>query len=169
VFSQSVKGIGSSSASGPDGDCRALVPYYHTNHMLVPYDRTTAQILELTRMLKGSNDELARVMKENERLTAENAIYAQVLEGCMEAQDTEQERNRAAAIEVANEWNADTSPFQTEPLQSSASSPRRKRTRCSSNLTEQQQVDKCLCGRVASVVCVPCGHLALWCVNVNLF
>ncbi len=95
---------------------------------------------EITRMLKESNDELEKVTKENERLTAENASYAQVLEGCMEAQDTKQESNRVAAIEVANEWNADTSPFQTEPQQSFASSPRRKRTRASSYQKEQEQM-----------------------------
>ena len=133
----------------------APVPYDRTNRMLmassmgVPTGRPVQRLSmssrdsvatsEMTRMLKESNSELERVMKKNERLTAENANYAQVLEGFMEAQDTEQERNRAAAIEVANEWNADTFPFQTEPQQSYESSPQRKRTRASSYQTEQQQ------------------------------
>ena len=152
LFSQIRKGTGPSSASGPDGDCRSLVPYDRTNRMLmassmgVPMGQPVQRLgmssedalaasemtnTQLRKDLMRANHALGRVMKENERLNAENSKYAQVLEGFMEAQDTEQERNRPAAIEVANVWNADIFPLQTEPQQSYASSPQRKRTRAS--------------------------------------
>jgi hypothetical protein len=59
----------------------------------------------MVQLLKERDEELERLAEENERLTAEIETYALVLQGCMEAQDPEHERNRAAAIRVSKEWN----------------------------------------------------------------
>jgi hypothetical protein len=94
----------------------------------------------MVQLLKERKEELKRLARENERLTAEIETYAVVLQGFMEAQDTEHERNRAAAIRVSKEWNDEALPLHTEPQQSSAGPSLGKRARASSFQTEQQQM-----------------------------
>ena len=103
------------------------------------------------RLLKERNEELERnaveadeqldvLEEENKLLKNEIETYAVVLQGCMDAQDTEHERNRAAAISASKEWNDGTLPLHTEPQQSSAGSSLGKRARASPLHMEQQQV-----------------------------
>jgi hypothetical protein len=88
-----------SSSGNPSSTAflRALLPSHSPNTILG---------LELmAQLLKERDEDLERLAEENERLMAEIATYALVLQGCIEAQDTEHERNRAAAIRVSKEWN----------------------------------------------------------------
>jgi hypothetical protein len=69
-------------SAGFTSEWELRMSYYASEKLLAYYasDLDKLSERETARMLKESNDELERVTKDNERLTAENASYAQVLE-----------------------------------------------------------------------------------------